>query len=278
MAEHYQGFCGSGKDFCKDPDCQYKYGTCDSTTTPSGPPTLNDPRPKLGNISYSNDIFHCTTPNTIALTYDDGPSPNTAALLDTLRQFNFTATFFITGNNNGKGAIDITDPYPSLIRRMVAEGHQVASHTWSHYSLSNITSDMRKQQMAKNERAIANIIGKYPTYMRPPYSSCTPESGCETDLQNLGYHRIGFDLDTQDYLNPNASEIQKSKDIVRANLSSTSVTSYLAIQHDILPQSVTNLTDYFYSAIRAKGWKGVTVGECLGDPRENWYRTPGVGR
>lgn len=137
---------------------------------------------------------------------------------------------------------------------------------------------MRKQQMAKNERAIANIIGKYPTYMRPPYSQCSPESGCQADMQSLGYHRIFFDLDTQDYLNPNASEIQKSKDIVKGYLSNKTVTSYLAIQHDILPQSVGNLTEYFFEAVRDKGWKGVTVGECLGDPKVNWYRTPGTRR
>jgi peptidoglycan/xylan/chitin deacetylase (PgdA/CDA1 family) len=65
----------------------------------------------------------------VALSYDDGPYIYTEQLLDTLKQYGFHATFFITGNNNGKGEIDITSPYPDLTERMIAEGHQVASHT-----------------------------------------------------------------------------------------------------------------------------------------------------
>ena len=211
----------------------------------------------------------------VALTYDDGPYQYTSGLLDLLKQYGFRATFFITGNNNGKGAIDVTAPYPSLIRRMIADGHQVASHTWSHYSLDQISSDMRKDQMVKNERAIANLIGKYPTYMRPPYSQCSSASGCQADMQALGYHRILFDLDTTDYLNPLPSQIGNAKNVVKAALADPKAQDYLSIQHDVLQQSVTTLSPYFFDLIKAKGWKGVTVGECLGDPQANWYRTPG---
>ena len=77
---------------------------------------------------------------------------------------------------------------------MVAEGHQVASHTWSHQDLSVISDAQRYDQMVKNEMAIRNIIGKYPTYMRPPYSSCN--AACQTMLKNLGYVVSYFDLDT----------------------------------------------------------------------------------
>lgn len=268
-----QGYCGTTKEYCSDPDCQFKYGTCDSDMTPAGASTLSGYRPLLGQVPYNSDITDCIEDNVVALTYDDGPYLYTSQLLDILKQFGWHATFFVTGNNNGKGPIDTTAPYPDLLRRMVAEGHQVASHTWSHYSLDEITSDMRKQQMAKNERAIANIIGKYPTYMRPPYSQCAT-AGCMADLQALGYHRVYFDLDTTDYLNPLPSMIQKAKDVVNAALLDKSSLDYISIQHDTIEQSVTNLTPYFYNLIKSKGWKGVTVGECLQDPKGNWYRTP----
>ena len=212
----------------------------------------------------------------VALTYDDGPYLYTSELLDILKSYGFKATFFITGNNLGKGAIDTTPVYSNIVKRMITEGHQVASHTWSHYSLSNITSDLRKQQMVKNERAFANIIGKYPTYMRPPYSQCDAASGCQADMKALGYHRIYFDLDTQDYLNPLPTQIQNSKNNVR-HLLAAGTSDYLSIQHDLVQQSVTNLTSYYFDLIRAKGWKGVTAGECLQDPEANWYRTPGGG-
>lgn len=252
--------------------CLLEYGRCDSDATPAGTSTANDPRPLLGSVTYTDDIYDCIEDNVVALSYDDGPYLYTSQLLDILNETGFQATFFITGNNNGKGEIDITAPYPSLIQRMIAEGHQVASHTWSHYSLQNITSDLRKQQMIKNEMAFNNIIGKYPTYMRPPYSQCDEASGCQADLLALGYHRVYFDLDTQDYLNPLPSQIQNSKKIVEAALQAPGVTDYLSIQHDIIQQSVSNLTSYYYAQIKAKGWRGVTVGECLQDPEENWYR------
>lgn len=197
--------------------------------------------------------------NVVALTFDDGPWNFTNELLDTLASFGFHATFFITGNNLGKGPIDSTPPYPTIIQRMIADGHQVASHTWSHYSLEKLSSAMRYDQMGKNERALANIIGKYPTYMRPPYSQCDAPSGCQADMLALGYHRIYFDLDSQDYLNPLPTQIQGAKDVVAAALGRTAnppVTDYLSIQHDVIEQSVTNLTSYYLGLIKAKGWKG----------------------
>lgn len=169
------------------------YGRCDSDLTPAGPSTLNTPRPLKGPITYTDDIWDCNIDNVVALTFDDGPYIYTAQLLDILKSYGFSATFFMTGNNNGKGAIDTTAPYPDLIKRMVAEGHQVASHTWSHYSLSNSSHDLRVSQMVKNEMALNNIIGMWPTYMRPPYSDCTQESGCWDDMVALGYHRVYFE-------------------------------------------------------------------------------------
>jgi peptidoglycan/xylan/chitin deacetylase (PgdA/CDA1 family) len=248
------------------------YGRCDSDTTPAGATTRYDTRPLLGSVTYSDSVLDCVENNVVALSYDDGPYNYTSELLDILKSYNFTATFFISGNNNGKGPLDTTAPYPDLVKRMIAEGHQVASHTWSHYNMSGISQELRIEQIVKNEMAIRNIIGKYPTYMRPPYSECSAASGCPADLKALGYHRILFDLDTQDYLNPLPTQIQNSKDIVKAALAVSGVTDYLSIQHDIVQQSVTNLTSYYYGLIKSKGWKGVTVGECLQDPEANWYR------
>ena len=99
--------------------------------------------------------------------------------------------------NNGKGAIDdATTAWPAVISRMESSGHQVASHTWSHQDLSAITKEQRYEQLVKNEMALTNILGKFPTYMRPPYSSCTVASGCQQDLADLGYVVSYFSLDT----------------------------------------------------------------------------------
>ena len=79
--------------------------------------------------------------------------------------------------------------------------------------------------MIKNERAIAYIIGKYPTYMRPPHSQCNETPGCQDDMRRLAYHRVLFDLDTQDYLHPLSSQIQASKEIVNTSIRNNGVTN-----------------------------------------------------
>jgi peptidoglycan/xylan/chitin deacetylase (PgdA/CDA1 family) len=77
---------------------------------------------------------------------------------------------------------------------MYAEGHQIASHTWSHENLSSITAQERLDQMYNNEAAFRNILGLFPTHMRPPYSSCNTD--CQNAMGTLGYHITSFDLDT----------------------------------------------------------------------------------
>lgn len=251
------------------------YGpACDANKTPGGASTRNDARPQKGNVAYGGEgIYTCQTPGTVAITYDDGPYIYTNQVLDQFAEYGFKATFFITGINNGKGAIDTTSSWADVIRRMVAEGHQVASHTWSHQDLSVITDAQRYDQMVKNEMAIRNIIGKYPTYMRPPYSSCN--AACQTVLKNLGYVVSYFDLDTDDY--NQLSNIQVAKDNFKRILDETpgGATSgdRLSIAHDIHEATALDLTPYMLQYLRDQGYRGVTMGECMGEPEENWYRT-----
>lgn len=49
---------------------------------------------------------------------------------------------------------------------MIAEGHQVASHTWSHQNLTSLDATTFQNQMIYNEMAFRNILGYFPTYMR----------------------------------------------------------------------------------------------------------------
>jgi len=165
---------------------------------PNGASTRNVPRPQLGDVAYGDEgIYDCVEPGTVAITYDDGPYIYTNYVLDLFAQYKMKATFFVTGINNGKGAIDdASTPWPAVITRMDKEGHQVASHTWSHQDLSKITQQQRLDQMVRNEMAIRNIIQKFPTYMRPPYSSCDEASGCWKDMKDLGYVVTYFDVDT----------------------------------------------------------------------------------
>ncbi|KAE9566970.1 Chitin deacetylase [Colletotrichum fructicola] len=269
------GYCGTGPDYCRAPDCLFQFGpACDANQVPSGQNTSSIARPQLGQVAYGGPgVYSCVNPGDVALTFDDGPDKYTSDLLDLLKRYNASATFMVTGNNNAKGKIDnMTLPWANIIKRMYSEGHQIASHTWSHADLCNITSAQRKDEMYKLEMALRNIIGVFPTYMRPPFSSCNAECGCEDDMAALGYSVIYFDLDTQDYLHDSPTEIAQSKTIVDQAIAAKPAPSdnFLVIGHDIHQQTVYNLTEYMLQKFQGK--QMVTLGDCLGDPKTNWYR------
>jgi Polysaccharide deacetylase len=94
---------------------------------PGGTETLEIKRPLIGNVTYDGmGVYNCLSDDKIALTFDDGPFNFTWHLLDVLASYGAKATFFITGNNMGKGQIDIEETgYPETIRRMHREGVSV---------------------------------------------------------------------------------------------------------------------------------------------------------
>lgn len=108
--------------------------------------------------------------------------------------------------------------------------------------------------------------------MRPPHSL----SDATTDgwLAELGYHVTYFDLNTRGYENDDAALIQKSRDIwdERVEDLDPRSSSVLQIEHDPVFHSVYSLTTHMLESLFRNGFKAVTVGECLGDPKENWYR------
>ncbi|PTB64921.1 carbohydrate esterase family 4 protein [Trichoderma citrinoviride] len=276
-----EGWCGSGYLYCSAPACQYEYGpACDANRRPDGEDTEEWPRPQFGDVPYGKAVYHCTVPGTVALTFDDGPWEYTEELLDLLdvSEHGVKATFFVTGRNLGKGAInDESKDWPRLIRRMKDEGHQIGSHTWSHQRLPTLTKARLRQQMIFNEIAIADIIGVFPTYMRPPYSASNED--VNEWLGELGYHVTYFDLDTEGYLHDDEDAIEDSKEIVRNTFDDADpdTDSFLHIEHDTVAETVRTLISYTISEIYEAGFTPVTLGECLGDPYEFWYRSQDSG-
>lgn len=239
-------------------------------------------RPRLGKTPYGGSpasvITSCTVPGTIAVTYDDGPSYYTEDLLDLLRTRHPDArvTFFVVGNNGGRG--DLNAPglrWPHLLRRMVEDGHQLASHTWTHEKMGLLDEARVTEQMIWTEVAINEVLGYFPTYMRPPYDECPSTSACPAVLERLGYHVVYQDVNNEDWRWNDPMTIQNAKDNWDSVLRRADPIkdSFITLEHDMMYQTVYNLTDYMFTTMREKGWRAVTVGECLGDPKENWYRS-----
>jgi peptidoglycan/xylan/chitin deacetylase (PgdA/CDA1 family) len=210
----------------------------------------------------------------IALTFDDGPYLYTTQLLDILDSFGLKATFFVAGNNRAKGRIDNADlAWPAILRRMHAAGHHIASHTWTHRDLNRVNSTVRRTEMVYNEMALRNLFGWIPTYMRPPYLECSAGSGCQGLMNSLGYHVVNVNVDTKDFEFNDAALIQQAKDRFDNAVSLTPASNdYIVLAHDVQYQTVVNLTAHMVNTARDRGYRLVTVGECLGDPVENWYR------
>lgn len=216
-------------------------------------------------------IEHCTVPGTVALTFDDGPFTYTSHVLDLLDQSGAKATFFINGENWSHGIDDFSTPWPSILRRMIDSGHQIASHTWSHRDLTQSSSEERRYQMQQLESALRTVIGKVPTYMRPPYANCVGD--CLPDIENLGYHIVNFDVDTKDYLSNTPGTIQTAIDTFNGALDAGGPdSSFLVLSHDVHQTTAEILTPAMLGKIQERGFRAVTVGECLGDPEGNWYR------
>ncbi|ERF76252.1 hypothetical protein EPUS_04329 [Endocarpon pusillum Z07020] len=274
------GWCGGGPEYCAAA-CQPNFGNCDGgggSTTTQGPPqgprsgSVRDvPRPKIGSVPYGSVIFNCVRNGDIALTFDDGPYIYTPHLLDVLAQYNVKATFFVVGSN-GNGDIDQVGQWSDIIRRAYNEGHQIASHTWSHPDLTTLSSAARREEMYRTEQALANILGVFPTYMRPPYLAF--DSASQADMADLGYHVISTNLDTRDYAN-NSPELignsQRTFDEFTARDPGSA--SYIVLNHDIHRETVYTLAEYEIRRLQSRGYRPVTTGECLGDPPANWYRS-----
>ncbi|KAK6082955.1 polysaccharide deacetylase [Seiridium cupressi] len=219
---------------------------------------------RQSSVPVGSIITACTVPGTFALTFDDGPFEYTSELLDILSSNGVKATFFLNGENWGS----IYD-YTAQVQRMYNEGHQVGSHTWSHADLATLDAAGITSQMTQLETALTSIIGKIPTYMRPPYFS-TNALALQT-LGNLGYHVITANIDTLDY-----EHDDDTISVAMTNFQNgLDAGGTISLMHDVHAQTVHVLVQEAIDALKAKGLSSVTVGTCLGDAAANWYRDSG---
>lgn len=100
----------------------------------------------------------------IALTFDDGPAEGfTPHVLDILREHQVPATFFLCGKN--------VEQHPGLLRRIVAEGHAVGNHTYSHPFMYFKSRRRMAEEIDRTQEAIEQVAGFRPKVFRPPYGA-----------------------------------------------------------------------------------------------------------
>ncbi|HEX3102290.1 MAG TPA: glycosyltransferase, partial [Pyrinomonadaceae bacterium] len=133
----------------------------------------------------------------IVFTFDDGPDPIwTPKVLDILKQENVKATFFIVGQNGQEN--------PDLIKRIVAEGHEIGNHSFTHPNLAEVPRQVTDLELNATQRLIESLTGHSTRLFRAPYfGDAEPRTPDEIDptveAQNLGYISIGLHLDPDDW-------------------------------------------------------------------------------
>ena len=123
----------------------------------------------------------------IAITFDDGPHPqNTPRLLDMLAQRNIKATFYVIGRS--------VNAHPGVLRRTVAEGHEIGNHSQTHRLLSKLSDSEVRKEMQQCQDAIGRAAGVRPRTMRPPYGGLLQRQR-ELIQNEFGYPTILWSVD-----------------------------------------------------------------------------------
>lgn len=164
----------------------------------------------------------------IALTFDDGPDPeSTPRILDILLENNLKATFFVIGRK--------AEQHPDLLRRIVEEGHVIGNHSYSHHYLIGLFSRKKlRADIAHCNEVIRDITGRMPVFFRPPFGVTNPRYAAV--LKDMQMSSIGWSLRSMDTRAKNKYQIiqkiisvLKPKDIV--------------LLHDHLPLTADSLAD-----------------------------------
>ena len=183
----------------------------------------------------------------VALTFDDGPNPNTTPVaLELLKKYNAKGTFFMVGK-----AVAGNE---EIIKQVVAEGHQIGNHSWSHPLLTKISLEQAKSQINDTTEALKKASGQDVHIMRPPYGGINATIQAAVD-QSF----ILWDVDTLDWKNRNTASIMK--EVRKARPGS------IILMHDVHQTSIDALPSVL-QYLTEQGFELVTIDELMGDQLE----------
>lgn len=183
----------------------------------------------------------------IAMTFDDGPHPqNTPRLLDMLSQRNIKGTFYVIGRS--------VDLYPDVLRRTVAEGHEIGNHSNTHRLLSKLGDDEIRLEMQRCQDAIGRAAGIRPRTMRPPYGGLLQRQR-EMVHSEFGYPIILWSVDPLDWKRPGPS-------VVTSRILAGASAGGIVLSHDLHSQTVDSMPATLDGLLN-RGFKFVTVSQLI---------------
>ncbi|WP_405477347.1 polysaccharide deacetylase family protein [Streptomyces sp. NBC_00009] len=211
------------------------------TTAPSGA-RADRSHADAKNAGASLGTVDCRKAKCVALTFDAGPSENSARLLDILKEKHVPATFFLLGRNH-------IAKYPELVRRMEREGHEVASHTWDHKILTDIGDAQIREEFERPDDAIEKLTGKRPTLMRPPQGRTN--NHVSELAEKGGLAQILWSVTAKDYTTNDSA-------LIRKRVVDQTKRDGIILLHDIYKGTVPAVPGVI-NELKAKGYVFVTV-------------------
>lgn len=219
-------------------------------------PAVQGPVPRNPDMSFSSDFSKngaitfsrvLVSGNYIAMTFDDGPHPqNTPRLLDMLRARNIKATFYVIGRS--------VDLYPQVVRRTVAEGHEIGNHSQTHRLLSKLSDEEVRQEMSRCRDAVGRAAGVQPRTMRPPYGGLLQRQR-ELVHAEFGYPVILWSVDPLDWKRPGSG-------VVSSRILAGASSGGIVLAHDLHSQTVDAMPATLDGLLK-RGFKFVTVSQLL---------------
>jgi peptidoglycan/xylan/chitin deacetylase (PgdA/CDA1 family) len=188
----------------------------------------------------------------IAITYDDGPHPqNTPRLLDILRARNVKATFYVIGRS--------VDLYPQIVRRTVAEGHEIGNHSYTHRLMSKLGDSEVRSEMSRTADSVMRAGGVRMKTMRPPYGGLLQRQR-ELVHQEYGYPTILWSVDPLDWKRPGAS-------VITSRILENTAPGGIVLAHDLHAQTVDSMPATLDGLLR-RGFQFVTVSQLIAMKQE----------
>ena len=179
----------------------------------------------------------------IALTFDDGPSTDTERLLDGLAETGAEVTFFVQGFK--------AEDQHQTIRRMIAEGHQLANHSYDHPDLSLIPLEEALFQLSRTDEILNAATGGTGSYFyRAPYGNSTAE--LRSMMSGPFFY---WSVDTEDWLTRN-------EDMIRHKMITESFDGAIILAHDTVAATVDAALDAV-DHLQKQGYEFVTLKELF---------------
>ncbi|ETP72715.1 putative xylanase/chitin deacetylase [Lachnospiraceae bacterium JC7] len=192
----------------------------------------------------SNGRYVDTTKPMVALTWDDGPNGSTGEkIMDALEAYNGRGTFFLVGNR--------IDDYASEVKRMAANGHEVANHSWDHdTSLSKKSADYIRDEFEKTNAKILEVTGTSPALVRLP-------GGIITDAvrSSVTQPMIFWSIDTIDWKTKDA---QKTIDSIESQVKDGDI----VLMHELYTATQA-ASEVVIPWLAQQGYQMVTVSELI---------------